>query len=196
MQRVKLLSGWSKTSYQSMTTRKKKHLLGSYKQNSFQSSQRTGKQSRSNLPERKNFIQHLLYSVETLFWRVNRAYRKTTQDPLSQKTKTSEESSWSLTKLRWQNPEIQKFNTPNGYHQIKYDYTCGQERLNTAGLGCSNPAHFKGRSVCWIDFRWLLGDNLWALGMVCLIRVLFVCHEKCWAGWSTSWNQDCREKYQ
>ena len=21
-------------------------------------------------------------------------------------------------------------------------------------------------------------------------------HEKCWAGWSTSWNQDCREKYQ
>ena len=21
-------------------------------------------------------------------------------------------------------------------------------------------------------------------------------HEKCWTGWSTSWNQDCREKYQ
>ena len=21
-------------------------------------------------------------------------------------------------------------------------------------------------------------------------------HEKCWAGWSTSWNQDCQEKYQ
>ena len=21
-------------------------------------------------------------------------------------------------------------------------------------------------------------------------------HVKCWAGWSTSWNQDCREKYQ
>ena len=21
-------------------------------------------------------------------------------------------------------------------------------------------------------------------------------HAKCWAGWSTSWNQDCREKYQ
>ena len=21
-------------------------------------------------------------------------------------------------------------------------------------------------------------------------------HKKCWAGWSTSWNQDCQEKYQ
>ena len=21
-------------------------------------------------------------------------------------------------------------------------------------------------------------------------------HEKCWAGWSTSWNQDCQEKYE
>ena len=21
-------------------------------------------------------------------------------------------------------------------------------------------------------------------------------HEKCWTGWSTSWNQDCQEKYQ
>ena len=41
-----------------------------------------------------------------------------------------------------------------------YIYYCGQERLNSAGLGCSNPAHFKGRAVCWIDFHWLLGDNL------------------------------------
>ena len=24
----------------------------------------------------------------------------------------------------------------------------------------------------------------------------YYCLEKCWAGWSTSWNQDCREKYQ
>ena len=31
----------------------------------------------------------------------------------------------------------------------------------------------------------------------CLFK--FICrvyHEKCWTGWSTSWNQDCLEKYQ
>ena len=26
--------------------------------------------------------------------------------------------------------------------------------------------------------------------------IYWVHHEKCWAGWSTSWNQDCQEKYQ
>ena len=30
----------------------------------------------------------------------------------------------------------------------------------------------------------------------CLFNICRVCHEKCWAGRSTSWNQDCREKYQ
>ena len=31
------------------------------------------------------------------------------------------------------------------------------------------------------------------------LLILFICrlhHTKCWAGWSTSWNQDCWEKYQ
>ena len=33
----------------------------------------------------------------------------------------------------------------------------------------------------------------------CILSVYFICrvhHVKCWAGWLTSWNQDCREKYQ
>ena len=33
----------------------------------------------------------------------------------------------------------------------------------------------------------------------CHLAYLTYCriyHEKCWAGWSTSWNQDCQEKYQ
>ena len=29
----------------------------------------------------------------------------------------------------------------------------------------------------------------------CLFNIFRVYHMKCWAGWSTSWNQDCREKY-
>ena len=28
------------------------------------------------------------------------------------------------------------------------------------------------------------------------LTICRVLHEKCWAGWSTSWNQDCQEKYQ
>ena len=34
---------------------------------------------------------------------------------------------------------------------------------------------------------------------VVTLLILLICrvhHEKCWAGWSTSWNQDCQEKYQ
>ena len=31
---------------------------------------------------------------------------------------------------------------------------------------------------------------------LCLFNICRVHHEKCWAGRSTSWNQDCREKYQ
>ena len=30
----------------------------------------------------------------------------------------------------------------------------------------------------------------------CLFNIYRVHHAKCWAEWSTSWNQDCREKYQ
>ena len=30
----------------------------------------------------------------------------------------------------------------------------------------------------------------------CLFNICRVYHEKCWAGGSTSWNQDCQEKYQ
>ena len=30
----------------------------------------------------------------------------------------------------------------------------------------------------------------------CLFNLCRVHHVKCWAGWSTSWNQDCWEKYQ
>ena len=30
----------------------------------------------------------------------------------------------------------------------------------------------------------------------CLFNLCRVHHEKCWAGRNTSWNQDCREKYQ
>ena len=30
----------------------------------------------------------------------------------------------------------------------------------------------------------------------CLFNLYTVYHEKCWAGRSTSWNQDCQEKYQ
>ena len=30
----------------------------------------------------------------------------------------------------------------------------------------------------------------------CLFNLYRVHHEKCWTGWSTSWNQDCWEKYQ
>ena len=30
----------------------------------------------------------------------------------------------------------------------------------------------------------------------CLFNLCRVHHEKCWAGRSTSWNQDCQEKYQ
>ena len=36
-------------------------------------------------------------------------------------------------------------------------------------------------------------------GVYCYPAYLTYCrihHEKCWAGWSTSWNQDCWEKYQ
>ena len=31
---------------------------------------------------------------------------------------------------------------------------------------------------------------------LCLFNLYAVCHEKRWAGISTRWNQDCREKYQ
>ena len=30
----------------------------------------------------------------------------------------------------------------------------------------------------------------------CLSNICRIHHAKCWAGWSTSWNQDCWEKYQ
>ena len=30
----------------------------------------------------------------------------------------------------------------------------------------------------------------------CLFNICRVHHEKCWAGWSTSWTEDCWEKYQ
>ena len=30
----------------------------------------------------------------------------------------------------------------------------------------------------------------------CLFNICRVNHEKCWAGWSTSWTEDCWEKYQ
>ena len=30
----------------------------------------------------------------------------------------------------------------------------------------------------------------------CLFNICREHHEKCWAGWSMSWNQDCEEKYQ
>ena len=30
----------------------------------------------------------------------------------------------------------------------------------------------------------------------CTTKICRVHHEKCWTGWSTSWNQDCQEKYQ
>ena len=30
---------------------------------------------------------------------------------------------------------------------------------------------------------------------ICRVLIGRVQHEKCWDGWSTSWNQDCREKY-
>ena len=43
----------------------------------------------------------------------------------------------------------------------------------------------------------------WERGMsrlyIVTLLVYLICrvhHAKCWAGWSTSWNQDCREKYQ
>ena len=43
-----------------------------------------------------------------------------------------------------------------------------------------------------------LGRSMTRLYIVTLL-ILLLCrvhHEKCWAGWVTSYNQDCREKYQ
>lgn len=48
-----------------------------------------------------------------------------------------------------------------------------QERVNSAGLNCSNSAHFQ--SLQHWTLAWLLGNDLWALRVSYLIRVLFVC---------------------
>ena len=37
-----------------------------------------------------------------------------------------------------------------------------------------------------VDFHVLLHITRWSVPKS---------HEKCWTGWSTSWNQDCRQKY-
>ena len=38
-------------------------------------------------------------------------------------------------------------------------------------------------------------ENVWAMWAM-FTNALRIHHEKCWAGGSTSWNQDCWEKYQ
>ena len=47
----------------------------------------------------------------------------------------------------------------------------------------------------WTRVSWITGRffTVWATGKSSLCRVH---HAKCWAGWLTSWNQDCGEKYQ
>ena len=43
------------------------------------------------------------------------------------------------------------------------------------------------------------GKGVWQRLYTVTLYISLICrvhHEKCWAGWSTSWNQDCQEKYQ
>ena len=49
------------------------------------------------------------------------------------------------------------------------------------------------------NFFCFLGHLLFFLPLLSCLLTVFICrvhHEKHWAGRSTSWNQDCREKYQ
>ena len=51
-----------------------------------------------------------------------------------------------------------------------------------------------------LDMEQKIGSKLekdYVKVVYCHPGYLIICkvhHEKCWAGWSTSWNQDCREK--
>ena len=58
----------------------------------------------------------------------------------------------------------------------------------------------KVRTVCGTTDWFQIGKGVhqrWILSP-CLFNfyVYVTCHAKCWAGWSTSWNQDLQERYQ
>ena len=61
----------------------------------------------------------------------------------------------------------------------------GQEATVRSGHGTTDWLQI-GKGVCQ---GWILSPYLFNL--LCRVH-----HEKCWTGWSISWNQDCREKYQ
>ena len=49
----------------------------------------------------------------------------------------------------------------------------------------------------WFKTVKRVGQRLCNLYVTLLIKLVCrVHHEKCWAGWSASWNQDCQEKYK
>ena len=56
-------------------------------------------------------------------------------------------------------------------------------------------------TYCWLKrlFHWIFYTSLSEISGQLKIANQYIVHlklEKCWAGWSTSWNQDCQEKYQ
>lgn len=53
-------------------------------------------------------------------------------------------------------------------------YNQWEEMVNSAGMGCLNPHISKKGLSSRLIFDWLLGDDLWALGIFCLV-VCFVC---------------------
>ena len=61
----------------------------------------------------------------------------------------------------------------------------GQEATVRTGHGTTDWFQIGKRSMSRLYIVTLL------IQLLCRVH-----HEKCWAGWSTSWNQDCREKYQ
>ena len=97
-----------------------------------------------------------------------------------------------------------------------YIYYCGQESLRRNGvaiianrraqntvLGCNLKndtmisVHFQGKpfNIMVIQVYAPTTSRLYIVTLL-IYLICRVHHEKCWAGRSTRWNQDCQEKYQ
>lgn len=64
-----------------------------------------------------------------------------------------------------------------GMNQVAQEYTHSEERIDSADLSCSNPAHFQKKKISsfWPD-SWL-GPGRWALEIFHLVSI-FVCVRK------------------
>ena len=48
----------------------------------------------------------------------------------------------------------------------------------------------------WTWNNWLVQNWERSTTMLYIVTLFISLHLKCWAGWSTSWNQDCQDKYE